>query len=145
MKENVINIKNGVKLHLIKTDLFKTDLSVIFITIPLDRSTINFDTESIDLDFENIELEEFSLYVMANSALKSAKTTRTVCLTIAGALLVIVIIVIVKSSKKSSASDTSGVSGSVGSSSASSATCKYCGTVHEPGTKKCSNCGAQLR
>lgn len=115
------------------------------IPIALDRSTINFDTESIDLDFENIELEEFSLYVMANSALKSAKTTRTVCLTIAGALLVIVIIVIAKSSKKSSASDTSGVSGSVGSSSASSATCKYCGTVHEPGTKKCSNCGAQLR
>ena len=43
MKENVINIKNGVKLHLIKTDLFKTDLSVIFITIPLDRSTITKD------------------------------------------------------------------------------------------------------
>ena len=114
-------------------------------TIPLalDRSTISYDTESIDLDFENVELEEFSLYVMANGALKSAKTTRTVCLTIAGALLVIVIIIFVKSSKKSESPSVS--TGSTGSATSSSATCKYCGTVHEPGTKKCSNCGAQLR
>lgn len=43
MKESVIDIKKGIKLHLINTNLFKTDLSVIFITIPLDRNTITKD------------------------------------------------------------------------------------------------------
>lgn len=40
MKDKCIDIKKGIKLHLVNTNLFKTDLSVIFITIPLDRNTI---------------------------------------------------------------------------------------------------------
>ena len=43
MKEKIINIKKGIKLHLINTDLFKTDLSVIFITIGLDKKNITKD------------------------------------------------------------------------------------------------------
>ncbi len=43
MKINNIKIKEGIKFHLIKTDLFKTDFSVVFITIPLDRKTITKD------------------------------------------------------------------------------------------------------
>jgi len=43
LKENKISIKKGVKLHLIKSNKFKTDLSVIFITVPLDRNTITKD------------------------------------------------------------------------------------------------------
>ena len=33
-------LENGIKIHLIKTDLFKTDLSVIFITVPLERESV---------------------------------------------------------------------------------------------------------
>ena len=43
MKDKCIDIKKGIKLHLVKTDLFKTNLSVLFITIPLDRTTITED------------------------------------------------------------------------------------------------------
>ena len=43
MKDKCIDIKQGIKLHLVKTDLFKTNLSVLFITIPLDRTTITED------------------------------------------------------------------------------------------------------
>lgn len=43
MEENNINIKKGIKLHLIKNSNYKTDLSVVFITVPLDRNTITKD------------------------------------------------------------------------------------------------------
>lgn len=43
MKEKVLDIKKGIKLHLIDTNLFKTDLSVIFITIGLDKESITKD------------------------------------------------------------------------------------------------------
>jgi len=43
LKDKCIDIKQGIKLHLVKTDLFKTNLSVLFITIPLDRTTITED------------------------------------------------------------------------------------------------------
>lgn len=43
MKEKVLDIKKGIKLHLIDTNLFKTDLSVIFITIGLDKENITKD------------------------------------------------------------------------------------------------------
>lgn len=43
MKDKCVDIKEGIKLHLVNTDLFKTNLSVIFITIPLNRDTITED------------------------------------------------------------------------------------------------------
>ena len=43
MKEKIIKLKEGIKLHLIDTKLFKTDLSVIFITIGLDKKNITKD------------------------------------------------------------------------------------------------------
>lgn len=43
MKENIIELKKGIKLHTIDTNMFKTDLSVLFITIPLQRDTITKD------------------------------------------------------------------------------------------------------
>ncbi len=40
MKQIEKELKKGIKVHLIKTDLFKTDLSVIFMTVPLKRDTV---------------------------------------------------------------------------------------------------------
>ncbi len=100
--------------------------------------------ESIDVAFKNVELEEFSLYVITDGDTSSLKTASFVCLTISGVLIVLVIVIVVKSSKKSSTSTTSSTSTS-GPIPSSSSSCKYCGTIHEPGTKKCNNCGAQLR
>ena len=37
-------IKQGVKLHCINTNKFKTNLMAVFITMPLDRETITLDT-----------------------------------------------------------------------------------------------------
>ena len=37
-------IKEGVKLHIIETNKFKTNLMAVFITLPLKRETITFDT-----------------------------------------------------------------------------------------------------
>ena len=40
MKEEKFDIKEGIKLHLIKTDLFKTNLSCVLITVPLKREKV---------------------------------------------------------------------------------------------------------
>ena len=37
-------IKEGVKLHVIETNKFKTNLMAIFITLPLNRENITFDS-----------------------------------------------------------------------------------------------------
>ena len=42
-EERNIIIKKGIKLHIIKNTNYKTDLSVLFITVPLDRNTITKD------------------------------------------------------------------------------------------------------
>lgn len=44
MKEKIIEIKKGIKLHLIKTDLFKTNLACVLITVPLKRETVTLNT-----------------------------------------------------------------------------------------------------
>ena len=40
MKYNVSEIKKGVKLHMINTDKFKTNLVAIFLTTPLNRENV---------------------------------------------------------------------------------------------------------
>ena len=40
MSYEIKNIKNGIKIHLIKTNKFKTNLFAIFLTMPLDRNTV---------------------------------------------------------------------------------------------------------
>ena len=40
MRENIIQIKEGIKLHLIKTNKFKTNLISVFITTPLSRDNV---------------------------------------------------------------------------------------------------------
>lgn len=40
MKEEKFDIKEGIKLHLIKTELFKTNLSCVLITVPLKKETV---------------------------------------------------------------------------------------------------------
>lgn len=44
MNEKIIELKKGIKLHLIKTDLFKTNLACILITVPLKRETVTLNT-----------------------------------------------------------------------------------------------------
>lgn len=44
MQYNAKEIKKGIKIHYIKTDLFKTDLISVFITTKLDRDTITKNT-----------------------------------------------------------------------------------------------------
>ena len=43
MKPESKEIVEGVKLHQIKTDKFKTDLSAIFVTVPLEKETVTVD------------------------------------------------------------------------------------------------------
>lgn len=43
MIEKNVSIKDGIKLHLLDSKNYKTDLSVVFITVPLDRNTITND------------------------------------------------------------------------------------------------------
>ena len=40
MKYNEIDIKNGIKLHTIKTEKFKTNLIAVMLTTKLDRKNI---------------------------------------------------------------------------------------------------------
>lgn len=40
MRENTVQIKEGIKLHLIKTNKFKTNLICVFITTPLSRENV---------------------------------------------------------------------------------------------------------
>lgn len=40
MQEKIIEIKKGIKLHLIKNDKFKTNLISVFITRPLNREEV---------------------------------------------------------------------------------------------------------
>ncbi len=40
MSEKQFEIKEGIKIHLIKTDLFKTNLICVMITTPLKRETV---------------------------------------------------------------------------------------------------------
>lgn len=40
MSYEIKNIKNGIKIHLIKTNKFKTNLFAIFLTMPLDRNIV---------------------------------------------------------------------------------------------------------
>ena len=44
MNYKYINLKEGVKLHTIKTEKFKTNLIAIFITVPLTRENVTKDT-----------------------------------------------------------------------------------------------------
>ena len=44
MEYNNNEIKKGIKIHYIKTDLFKTDLISIFITIKLNRDNLTKNT-----------------------------------------------------------------------------------------------------
>ena len=43
MKEQVKQIKEGIKLHVIPTDKFKTNLLAVFITLPLKRENVTKD------------------------------------------------------------------------------------------------------
>lgn len=40
MERKIIQIKDGVKLHLLNTELFKTNLVAIFITVPMKKETV---------------------------------------------------------------------------------------------------------
>lgn len=40
MERKIIQIKDGIKLHLLNTELFKTNLVVIFITVPMKKETV---------------------------------------------------------------------------------------------------------
>ena len=40
MEDIKIEIKNGIKLHLIKTELFKTNLACVLITVPLNKESV---------------------------------------------------------------------------------------------------------
>ena len=40
MKEEIIELKDGIKAHLIKNDIFKTNLICIMLTVPLQRGTV---------------------------------------------------------------------------------------------------------
>ena len=42
MKYDVVNIKNGIKLHLIDTNKFKTNLISIFLTTPITRENVTY-------------------------------------------------------------------------------------------------------
>ena len=42
--QNIIELKKGIKLHLIKTDKFKTNLLSVFISTKLDRETITYNS-----------------------------------------------------------------------------------------------------
>lgn len=44
MDEKIIELKKGIKLHLIKTELFKTNLACVIITVPLKRETVTLNT-----------------------------------------------------------------------------------------------------
>ena len=44
MSYSIEEIKQGVKLHCINTDKFKTNLMAVFITLPLNREKVTFDT-----------------------------------------------------------------------------------------------------
>ena len=44
MGENTFEIKEGIKAHLIKTDLFKTNLICITLTVPLKREDVTKNT-----------------------------------------------------------------------------------------------------
>ena len=115
------------------------------ILIAVDRKVMSAAADTIDVNFKYVELEDFSLYKMANDSLSYLKTVRVVCLTICGVLVAILVLSIVKSAKKSLGSSSSSTSGTTSGPVSSSSTCRYCGTVHESGTKKCNNCGAQLK
>lgn len=40
MKRKSIQIKSGIKLHLLNTSLFKTNLVAMFITVPMKKETV---------------------------------------------------------------------------------------------------------
>ena len=40
MLENVFEIKNGIKAHLIQNDIFKTNIACVLLTVPLERNTV---------------------------------------------------------------------------------------------------------
>ena len=40
MSKTSVELKQGIKAHFIKTDLYKTDLTCIIVTIPLKRDTV---------------------------------------------------------------------------------------------------------
>lgn len=40
MSKKSIELKKGIKVHFINTDLYKTDLTCIIITTPLKRETV---------------------------------------------------------------------------------------------------------
>lgn len=40
MKDSIIEIKKGIKLHLVQTNKFKTNLIVVFLTTPLNRKNV---------------------------------------------------------------------------------------------------------
>lgn len=44
MKDNKFDIKEGIKLHLIQTDLFKTNLACVLITVPLKKEEVTFNS-----------------------------------------------------------------------------------------------------
>ena len=44
MEKNVIELKEGVKVHLIKTDLFKTNLICLMLTVPLSKEDVTKNT-----------------------------------------------------------------------------------------------------
>lgn len=44
MNQTILEIKKGIKVHYIKTDKYKTDLSVVTITTPLNKDTVTKNT-----------------------------------------------------------------------------------------------------
>ena len=40
MKRKSIQIKSGIKLHLLNTSLFKTNIVAMFITVPMKKETV---------------------------------------------------------------------------------------------------------
>ena len=40
MGEKIIDIKEGIRAHLIKTDFFKTNLICVMLTVPIKKETV---------------------------------------------------------------------------------------------------------
>ena len=111
------------------------------IELAVDYPVLTSQTDSIDTYLKNVEFEEFSLYILANDALSSARGAVAVPFVVTFILIVGVILIIVKD-KKSSSSQTSETPSA---SSEEPNICRYCGSIYDSGKRKCSNCGASLK
>jgi len=110
------------------------------IELALGGPVVNENTESIDTDFKNVELEEFSLYILANEHVESSIWRVVLCLGVPAILIAILVFV----SKKKSKLVSTEVSENTQTNEAETK-CRYCGSTLDAGTRKCPNCGANLK